>query len=231
MRMATICNRRTKSLRDPSELDEKELYYATPREYLLYVSDPSLSKKASDAWEHKKLVDTIKTYADHFEYKNEGLRVRRDFRMGTMKVTKRPRLNYLKVPPALNRKEIIALNQAETYYPIEVLRYASVNRADFDLIHKLPSVLLRLTQLYHVQRLQQLLGENIRCYAVEWNRPSRIYRLFLVVAPGQPQNNTDHVCRSPEKRIYNSEPSTTNDGHRFYSFVDSLDRVRCLLLA
>ena len=229
--MATICSRRDKSLQSPSELDEKELYYATPREYLVYVGHPSLSKKASDAWEHKKSVDTIKTYADHFEYKNAGLRVRRDFQMGTMKVTKRPRLNYLKVPPALNRKETIALNQTETYYPIEVLRYASLNRADFDLIHKLPSVLLRLTQLYHAQRLQQLFGENIRCYSVEWNRQSRIYRQFLVVATRQSQNNTDHVCRLHEKRLFNSESSTTDDGHRCCSFVDRLDRVRCRLPA
>ena len=176
--MAAICDRPNRSLQDSSELIENELYYpyyVSPREYLTYISDPSLSKKVTDPWEHKKRVETIKTYADYFENKLEGIRIRRDLAMGTMKIVKKPRLHNLKEAPVSTREEKVVLNPSEHYYPIEVLRYASANRADFDLIHKLPSVLLRLNQLYHLERLHQLFSKNIRCYSVELITPMRIH--------------------------------------------------------
>ncbi len=100
--MTTICARKNKLIQNPSELNDQEVYYAsnaTDKQFYINISDPSLSKRASDPWEHKKKsVEPFQNYADYFEFKIPDIRIRRDYLMATVKELKKPRIDYLKKP-------------------------------------------------------------------------------------------------------------------------------------
>ncbi|CAF4974288.1 unnamed protein product, partial [Rotaria socialis] len=169
-RMAIICNRRNKQVQSHAELVDDELYYPShlqDKRFCMNVSDPSLLKRASDSWDQKKSSENIKTYADYFENKYPNILVRRDEFLATMKGVKKARINYLNEISTNNRKE--NKNDSESsepiYYPIEVLRYAPLNQVDFELIYKLPSILVRISQLYRIERLRKLFADKIQYYS------------------------------------------------------------------
>ncbi|CAF4697295.1 unnamed protein product [Rotaria sp. Silwood1] len=169
-RMATICNRKNKSILNPSELNDNELYYpwhSSKKQLYTNISDVSLLKRVTDKWGHKKPLDTIKNYADYFEYKVPNIYIQRDRLMATMRTFRKPKINYLKDSPSKKEKEsnssIIIQNN---YYPIEVLFYGPLNQADFELIIKLPSILVRISQLYYIEQLRKLLADNIQSYSL-----------------------------------------------------------------
>ena len=172
-RMASICGRRDRSVRDSSELSTDELYYTshlTNRFLFVHLSDHSLRKRASDQRDFK--VDGVRgeTYADYFQSKYPGVRVRRDAFLATMKGFRKARLNYLHD----TTRNTDTAEEAKTavsdpvYFPIELLRYAPMNRFDWQWIHRLPSLLHRISQLYYVERLRKELAENIQCYSVRF---------------------------------------------------------------
>ena len=167
--MGSICNRKNKCIQNPSELTDDELYYPShlsDKQYYQIISDDSLSKRASDRWEHKKVLETIESYADYFEHKIPGIHIRRDWLMATIKGVRKPRINYLKNSPKLTKKESSVLSTKPDYFPIELLHYAPLNQTDLELIYKLPSVLVRISQLYYIEQLRKLLADNIQCYSV-----------------------------------------------------------------
>jgi hypothetical protein len=166
--MATICDRKNKLIRNPSDLNDKELYYPShlsQKQLYTNVSDVSLLKRSGDKWEHKKAPDAI-SYADHFESKLSNIHIQRDLLMGTMKGFRRPRRNYLTDSILKKEKESSISSTEVHYYPIELLRYAPLNQTDIELIYKLPSVLVRIQQLYYIERLRKLLADNIQRYSV-----------------------------------------------------------------
>jgi hypothetical protein len=171
--MASICNRKNKPIQNPSELNDQEVYmrlYSPEKQFYMNISDDSLSKRASDLWEHKKRpTDTIESYADYFEYKIPNVRIRRDYLMGTMKNFRKPRINYLNDSPSRKEKESLIPATKYEYFPIELLRYAPLNQTDFELIYKLPSILARISQLYYIEQFRQFLADNIRSYSVQLN--------------------------------------------------------------
>ena len=167
--MATICNRKNKLIQNPAELSDEEVYIrldSTDKNLYVNISDVSFRKQASDPWKHKKSVETIESYADHFEYKTPGLRIRRDFPMATMKDFKKPKKNYLTDFQSKKDKQSNVPSNKLDYFPIEVLRYASLNQTDSQLIYKLPSILVRISQLYYIEQFRKLLADNIQCYSV-----------------------------------------------------------------
>ncbi len=166
LRMATICYRKNKLIQHPSELNDNELYrilYLSEKQLFMNISDEVPSKRAGDKWQHKKLLETIETYADHFEYKAPDIHIQRDLFMATMKDFRKLRINYLKDSPLKKDKELIIKTD---YYPVEVLRYAPLNQSDLQLIYKLPSILVRILQLYYIEQLRRLLATNIQSYSV-----------------------------------------------------------------
>jgi hypothetical protein len=161
--MATICYRKNKC---PSELNDNELYsisYLSEKQFFMTVSDEFPLKRAGDKWEHKKLLETIESYADHFEYKVPGIKIQRDLPMAVVKDFRKLRINYLKDSPLKKDKEVTIKTD---YYPVEVLRYAPLNQTDLQLIYKLPSILVRISQLYYIEQLRRLLATNIQSYSV-----------------------------------------------------------------
>ncbi|UJR09291.1 hypothetical protein I4U23_013534 [Adineta vaga] len=166
-RMETICNRKNKFVQNYSELNDKELYcpkHLEGNRYYINIPDPSLLKRASDPWDKKTKRKDIQTYADYFEYTIRDIHIRRDLYLATMKGVKKPRINYLKNLSSTNQTKNSLQEPLYYYYPIEVLRYAPLNRYDFGMIYKLPSILVRISQLYRIERLRKLFAENIQTY-------------------------------------------------------------------
>jgi hypothetical protein len=136
------------------------------KQFYTNISDVSLLKRAGDQWEHKRPSDTVESYADYFEYIVPSINIQRNLQMATMKDFRKLRRNYLTDSLLKKEKESNTPLTKPVYYPIELLRYAPLNQADFELIYKLPSILVRLSQLYHIEQLRKLLAESIQSYRV-----------------------------------------------------------------
>ena len=182
--MSIICSRKDTIVQNHSELNDNELYcpsHFPDKRFYMNISDHSLLKRASDEYNHKnKEVPNIKTYADYFESKVPHVRIRRDSYLATMKGVKKPRINYLKEFSQNKKEETNDLEKEAVYYPIELLRYAPLNSKDFESIYRLPSVLIRISQLYRIERLRKLFADNINCYSVRFvhlRHPRPSYRM------------------------------------------------------
>jgi hypothetical protein len=167
--MVSICNRRNKCIQHPSELADDELYYPwhlQNKQCYQNISDDSLLKRASDRREDKKTPETIESYADYYEHKLPNIHIQREYFMATMEGVRKPRINYLKDSLIMSKKESIVSSVQPGYFPIEVLHYAPLNQPDLDLITKLPSILVRMSQLHYIEQLRKLLADNIQSYSV-----------------------------------------------------------------
>ncbi|UJR36873.1 hypothetical protein I4U23_029586 [Adineta vaga] len=156
-RMRTICERNNKSITHPSELNDNEVYYISymsDRQFFRSISDQSLLKRSTDKREDRKSDSNDESYAEYFEQKVPGIRVQENH-LATVKDFRKPRIDYLKDATRKKDKESIS---GPSYFVIEVVRYAPLNQEDFELIYKLPSILIRLSQLYYVEQLRQLLS-------------------------------------------------------------------------
>ncbi len=172
-RMLSICNRLNKPVEHLSHLSDTELYVAWHLSYKpLYIKMPGVSmpKRTSDPWKHKKKLDTIKTYADYFQDKVPNCSIQRDSLMAEMKAVNKPRINYLYQSLSdtkTNENHIVSTSDQHVYYPIELLHYAPVNQSDLQLLYKLPSILVRITQLYYTEQLRRLFASSINSYSVQ----------------------------------------------------------------
>ncbi|CAF1172745.1 unnamed protein product [Adineta ricciae] len=165
-RMETICRRKNHPVQNFAELNESELYTTCHLEentHYIYISDRSLLKKVSDPCDKKAGSEYVHTYADYFKNKVPDVPIRRDSYLATMKGIREPRINYLKETPVADESKKSSMPQY-VYYPIELLRYAPLNRRDFEMIYQFPSLIVRVLQLYRVERLRRLFAENIGTY-------------------------------------------------------------------
>ena len=81
----------------------------------------------------------------------------------------KPSIDYLKrTSSSTNKKQKTSSSRSENC-SIEKLRYAPLNRTDLELICKLPSVLFRISQLYHMTKLEQLLANDSHLNPVQVN--------------------------------------------------------------
>jgi len=156
--MLNICHRHNKSIEHPSILSNIELYtvwYLPAKPLFRQLPNVSQPKRASDR------KTGTQTYADYYEKLIPNIHIQRDFVMSSLKAINKRKLS-------LDKQEdlIISSDQTIYYYPIELLHYAALNQTDFELISKLPSILVRIVQLYHIERLRKLFAENIKCYPV-----------------------------------------------------------------
>jgi hypothetical protein len=173
-RMKIICNRKNKFVRNYSELNDNELYCLTnlsKNQLYMNISDRSLLKRASDVWDHETNSETIKTYADYFENRQPNITIQRDSYLATMKGFKKPKINYLTDIPKTTKDKT---SSSPTYHPIEYLHYAPLNKNDFQLIYKLPSLLVRISQLYRIEKLRKLFADNIKFDSVRLHTARRV---------------------------------------------------------
>lgn len=180
--MLSICDRLSKPVEDISHLSDTELYVAWHLPCKpLYIKMPGVSmpKRTSDPWKHTTKLNTIKTYADYFQDKVPNCSIQPNSLMAEMKRVNKPRINYL-YPSSSSKKtkekHIVSSSNESIYYPIELLHYAPVNQADLQLLYKLPSILVRVTQLYYTEQLRTWLASNISTYSVQ--NPCLIFLLY-----------------------------------------------------
>jgi hypothetical protein len=129
----------------------------------------SMPKRTSDPWKHKKKSDTIKTYADYFQDKVPNCSIQQDSLMAEMKAVNKPRIDYLYQSSSgtkKNENHIVSTSDQHVYYPFELLQYAPVNQTDLQLFYKLPSILVRITQLYYTEQVRRLFASSINSYSV-----------------------------------------------------------------
>jgi len=166
--MASICARKDQLIQNPSELDDQEVYYSPhsiDKQFYINISDVFLLKQSSDRCTYKRPLKTIESYADYYEHKIPNIRIERDLVMSTMKPAGKPRINYLK--DSIAKKESRPSSTKLDYFPVEVLRYAPLNQTDFELIYKLPSIFIRISQLYRIVQLGKRFADNIQSCSVQ----------------------------------------------------------------
>jgi hypothetical protein len=171
-----ICNRKNKSVENYSELNDNELYWPlglSRKQLYMNISDPSKLKRASDPWDHG---GDMKTYGDYFESKQSDVRIRRDSYLATMKGFKKAKINYLKDSSTSKKEKLIDDSKESIYYPIEYLRYAPLNQQDLESISKLPSILIRISQLYRIEKLRKLFAENKKV------SPTYLYSALILIS-------------------------------------------------
>jgi hypothetical protein len=91
-----------------------------------------------------------------------------------MKHMKKPDENCLKDFSPTTIKNTNTSSTTLDSFPVGDLRYAPFNQADLQLIYKLPSLLVRISQLYDIEQVSPLLATKIQSYSV-W--------LFTIVNP------------------------------------------------
>ncbi len=134
--MEIICNRENKLIQNSSELNDKEIY----------IDSHSSGKQ--------------------FYINTSTASLRKDPRKAEMKPIPKPNINCLKISSSTTNKVPNTSSTKPVYVPFERLRYAPLNQTDFQLIYKLPSILIRIPQLYYIEQLRKLLAVNIQSYLV-----------------------------------------------------------------
>lgn len=164
--MKNICQRKTRSLENHSQLVEYELYSPIDsfgKQLYTYVPDQSHHKRLSDRWTHgKKHSETIQTYADHFQEKNPRISLPQDGYLIALRGWRRPKINYLKMSSKPDQNKSNDSNQEPIHLPIEYLRYAPLTQEDYQIFARLPSLLVRICQLYRIEKLRRFLADNVR---------------------------------------------------------------------
>jgi hypothetical protein len=157
-RMLNICHRHRKPIEHPSLLSNTELYtvwYLSSKPLFMYQSNTSQIKRASDRKTNSE------SYADFYEKLIPNIHIEKDLIMGSMRA-----INKRKISLNIREDSIKSSDQTIYYYPIELIHYAPLNQLDLQLISKLPSILVRIVQLYHIEKLRKLFAENIQSYSV-----------------------------------------------------------------
>ncbi len=162
-RMESICTRKNKLIQDPCEPNNQAIYTlstAPNKHFYISVIGAGSEKRASGPRKGSSNV--------------------------AVKRMEKPRIDYLErsVPLTNKRKSSDGLSNKVEYYPITVLRYAPLNQPDFELIYKLPSILVRISQLNLIEQLRILIVGNIPSYSVcskNLDRHHEVYCLFFIV--------------------------------------------------
>jgi hypothetical protein len=162
--MSIICNRLNKRVTRVTDLSQAELYVAwhlPDKPVYTFKPDMGPQKKTSDIFEHSKKSVINQTYAEYFREKLVDVPIHPDAPMATMKGLSRSRTNYMQASPIDAKTKTTASTSVEPnslfYYPIELLHYAPLDQADSKLFSKLPSILVRLTQLHQIEKLRERL--------------------------------------------------------------------------
>ena len=136
--------------------------------FFIYTDNPQLKKKLTDLADFKTNSDAQQTYADYFRSKKVKIPFEPTGFLATMKAMRKARINYFVETTQTMKQETNESNGQNQYFPIEFLAYAPMNQADFDTIHRLPSLLVRISQLHRVEKLRLLLAENVQSCAVRF---------------------------------------------------------------
>lgn len=167
--MKKISQRKNRFLQTHSELTENELYCPIDlfgKQLYTYVPDQSHRKRLTDRWTHLKHSVTIQTYADHFQEKHPRISLERNAYLIALRGWRRPKINYLKMTTKPDKNKSNDSNHEFVYHPFEHLQYAPLNQEDYQTLARLPSILVRISQLYRIEKLRKSLAENVGVHSV-----------------------------------------------------------------
>lgn len=153
-RMSQICGRKTRPIRQFSNLSTDEVYrscHLSSGQFFIFDSDVQLRKRVND-----RCLFKSGTFAEYFLSTQPEISFERDGFLATLKGIRQPRINFLWVDSTLEKREKDETKEP-TYLPIEYLRYAPLNQNDWKIIYRLPSLLCRVVQLYRIEKLRKLL--------------------------------------------------------------------------
>jgi hypothetical protein len=107
----------------------------------------------------------------------------------------KPNIDYLKKSSSSNNKKQKTTSPKIEACSIGALHHAPLNQTDLELIYKLPSALVRISQLYHIEQLKKLLADHNHPTSVQLNtlRNCFIRYLFFVVGNRRSSNVNRHV--------------------------------------
>ena len=170
--MRKIYQRKNRFVQNHSELTPQELYTpidALGKQLYTYIPDQQHLRRVSDPWPHRNRSENLRTYADYFKWKYPDLTFNENAYLATLKGWRRPKINYMKrVHKSIVQKSTDS-HQERIYHLIEQLQYAALNPDDFQILVQLPSILIRISQLYRIEKLRKLLGDNIQVHSVSKN--------------------------------------------------------------
>lgn len=136
--MTLICNRKNKSIKNLSEINDQEIYIRSkiPGKHYYTI--------ATDAFSPQQVSN-----------------LRRDSSKIVTKRIEKPKVDYLKKCPSSANKKQKTLPSKPDCCQIKDLGYAPLNQTDLKLIYKLPSVLARISQLSYIEQLRKLLATHL----------------------------------------------------------------------
>ncbi|CAF1471495.1 unnamed protein product [Didymodactylos carnosus] len=165
VRMAEMIERAQTTVKDNLDLNENDVYiYSVPNSnekvslILDTDADNNIPLKSANSLDHNG-----ETYVDYYKRKYGLILKYPDMPMARLKYAARLTMNFLHCDHEI-RKKTKTCDRESMYYPVEVLTYAALNKQDFQLFNKMPSIFTRITQLYHIERLRKYIGENLHHY-------------------------------------------------------------------
>ena len=170
-RMSEICRRYQQPVEHPALLSDTELYTVwnlSAKPLFISLSNGVPSKRASDRKTNSE------SYADFYTKLVPNVHIRGELMMGSMRMVVRGKVGW-----NLEEDSIKLSDQRTVYYPIELLHYAPLNRNDFQLFWKLPPILVRIVQIYHLEKLRRSFADKLHIYSVKMTPFStNLYSLF-----------------------------------------------------
>ncbi|CAF1327083.1 unnamed protein product [Didymodactylos carnosus] len=164
VRMSEMIERAQITVKDNLNLNENDIYvYSVPNSNKKFslILDPDTcdtSLKTGNSLAHNG-----ETYVDFYKQKYGLILKHPDMPMVRLKFADRLTIHFLYRDHEISKKTKTSDHES-MYYPIEMLTYAALNKQDFQLFNKIPSIFTRITQLYHIEHLRQYIGENLNHY-------------------------------------------------------------------
>jgi hypothetical protein len=155
-RMRHAVSRPDRSVLAPQSDELYQITYLCQSQKFVYESNPSLQRRMTDQNEKSQ------TYLAHFTDKCPELSLESNDVLVALFGHRAAQLNYHQRPTALGKSSQREVQQ----FPLKALRFAPLNRNDWQRAHRLPSLLLRVFQLCRVERFRKNLAERIACYSV-----------------------------------------------------------------
>lgn len=159
------CERETKSLESINDFSTTELYCHSQKNQdnlLVYIDDNSLVKHMSDYCDFDKQKQS--TFQEYFQNQYPMMNFRKDQHLITMRNFRRPPINFLNQQITDGTKE--KANIQPIHIPLELVGFAPLNQQELRSIYRLPSLLVRICQLYRIELLRERLSKSLKLYSV-----------------------------------------------------------------
>ncbi|CAF1083057.1 unnamed protein product, partial [Didymodactylos carnosus] len=174
-RMATICQRAEKHVKHYTDLNEDDVYMYEPPLFQEEISQQSKKQKISyvlctnECQNQQKTAfdkdNSGKRFIDYYEEKYKNLKLNHpEWPMACVQFFGRLTINFLFRDNDITSKKKRTTKHEAMYIPVELLTYGLLNKKDYQLFNKVPSIFTRITQLYHIEKLRKHICDKLNHY-------------------------------------------------------------------